>query len=134
MNTTAKSVVQEMFAAFSSGDVEGFVKTVSADTVWIYHGTQIIPKARYEGLEGARAFITNILDHTAIISFEPLEYIVEADKVVVLGQEHQRVKRSSKELKQKWVQIYTIKSGLITRMEEFASSEITENDGRPIVK
>lgn len=43
--------------------------------------------------------------------------------VVVLGKEHQRVKRSGRELKQKWVRIYTIENNLITKMEEFATSE-----------
>ncbi len=43
--------------------------------------------------------------------------------VVVIGREHQKVKRSGRELKQNWVQIYTVENELITRMEEFASSE-----------
>ncbi len=124
MKSSARSVVEKMFAAFGSGDVEKFVETVSADTVWIYHGTQVIPKGIYEGVEGARRFITGILNNTDIISFEPLEYIVEDNKVVVLGQEHQRVKKSGKELKQKWVQVYTVNNDLITRMEEFATSEV----------
>jgi len=36
------------------------------------------------------------------------------------------VKKSGKELKQEWVQIYTVNDNLITRMEEFASSEILQ--------
>lgn len=121
---STKSVVEKMFTAFSAGDVEKFLETVSDDTVWIYHGTQVIPKGTYEGVEGARKFITGILDNTEIINFEPLEYISEGDKVVVLAREHQKTKRSGKELKQQWVQVYTVKNDLITRMEEFASSEV----------
>lgn len=123
MKNPAKSIVEKMFAAFGDGDVEKFVATVSNDTVWIYHGTQIIPKGTYEGKEGARKFISGILNNTEIINFEPQEYIVEGNKVVVLGQERQKVKRSGKELKQKWVQIYTVENDLITKMEEFATSE-----------
>lgn len=124
MKNSARSVVEKMFTAFGKGDVEKFVETVSDDTVWIYHGTKIIPEGTYDGKEGARKFITGILDNTEIINFEPQQYIVEDNKVVVLGQEHQRVKRSGKELKQKWVQIYTVENDLITRMEEFAASEV----------
>lgn len=124
MNNTAKSVVEQMFAAFGNGDIEGFLKTVSADTIWIYHGTQIMPKAIYEGYDGVRSFVSGILNYADMISFEPLEYIIEDNRVVVLGQEHQRVKKTGQEQKQKWVQIYTIKKGLISRMEEFATSEI----------
>ena len=123
MKNSAKTVVEKMFTAFDNGDVEKFVDTVSEDTVWIYHGTQIIPKGVFEKKEGVRTFLNNIIDNTEIISFEPQQYIVEGNMVVVLGQEHQKVKRSGRELKQKWVQIYTVENNLITRMEEFATSE-----------
>jgi ketosteroid isomerase-like protein len=123
MKTSAMRVVEKMFAAFESGDIEKFVETVSDDTLWFYHGTQIIPKGVFEKKEGVRTFFNNIIDKTEIISFEPQQFIVEGNMVVVLGQEHQRAKRSGKELKQKWVQIYTVENDLITRMEEFATSE-----------
>jgi ketosteroid isomerase-like protein len=113
-----------MFSAFAAADVEKFLETVSIDTLWIYHGTQIIPKGIFEGVEGARKFISNILKNTEIISFEPIQYISEGNTVVVLGREHQRVKKSAKEMKQKWVQIYTIENDLIAKMEEFATSEL----------
>ncbi|MCG2419187.1 nuclear transport factor 2 family protein [Aequorivita sp. F47161] len=123
MKHSAKAVVEKMFAAFSSGDVEKLVTTVSEDTVWIYHGTQIIPAGTFEKKEGVRTFFTNILERTEIINFEPHQYVVEGNTVVVLGSEHQKVKRSGRELKQKWVQIYTVENNLITKMEEFATSE-----------
>lgn len=123
MKNSPKIVVDKMFSAFGSGDIEKFVATVSENTVWIYHGTQIIPKGTFEKKEGVRAFFTNILDKTEIISFEPQQFIVEGNMVVVLGREHQKVKRSGRELKQKWIQVYTIENDLITRMEEFATSE-----------
>lgn len=123
MKNPAKTVVENMFAAFSSGDADKFVATVSDDTVWIYHGTQIIPKGRFEKKEGIRAFYNNIMEKTEIINFEPLQYIVEDIMVVVLGREHQKVKRSVRELKQDWVQIYNVENNLITKMEEFATSE-----------
>ena len=126
MKNSAKTVIEEMFSAFSSGDVEKFVATVSEDTVWVYHGTQIIPAGTFDKKEGVRTFFTNILERTEIINFEPQQYIVEGNMVVVLGQEHQKVKRSGRELKQKWVQIYTVENDLITRMEEFATSEEVE--------
>lgn len=124
MKSSEKEVVEKMFAAFAKGDVEGFTETVSDNTVWIYHGTQVIPKGTFRGKDGVQKFVNNILDNTEVISFEPLEYIIENHKVVVLGREHQKVKSTSKELKQKWVQVYTVENELITKMEEFATSEI----------
>jgi ketosteroid isomerase-like protein len=63
------------------------------------------------------------MERTEIINFEPLQYIVEGNMVVIIGREHQKIKRSGRELKQKWVQIYTVENNLITKMEEFATSE-----------
>ena len=123
MKTSAKTVVEKMFSAFDSGDIEKLVETVSDDTIWIYHGTQIIPKGSFEKKEGVRSFFSNIIDRTEIINFDTQQFIVEGNIVVVLGQEHQKVKKSGRELKQKWVQIYTVENDLITRMEEFATSE-----------
>lgn len=123
MKNSPKTVVDTMFAAFARGDVDAFVATVSEDTVWVYHGTQIIPSGVFEKKEGVRAFMNSILSRTEIINFEPLEFITEGNKVVVRGREHQRVKRSGRELKQEWVQIYTIENDLISQMEEFATSE-----------
>lgn len=126
MNTSAKTVVETMFAAFGSGNVAAILETVTDDTVWIYHGTQVIPKGTYEGREGVRTFFNNILNGTEVIHFVPVQFIVEGNMVVVLGHEHQRVKKSGQELRQKWVQVYTIQDNLIARMEEFATSEVVE--------
>lgn len=134
MKSTAQTLVERMFAAFASGDVEKFTDTVSDDTVWIYHGTQIIPKGNFERKEGVRTFVENILKYTEIIKFEPQQFIVEGNMVVVLGQEHQRVKRTGRELRQKWVQIYTVENDLITRMEEFATSEEVSDAAPPRTK
>ena len=123
MTSSARSVVDRLFAAFGSGDVDALVATVSEDTRWIYHGTQIIPAGVFEQRDGIRTFFENVLDRTEIISFEPTQFVVDGNVVVVLGNEHQRVKRSGRELKQKWVQVYTVENGLIVRMEEFATSE-----------
>jgi ketosteroid isomerase-like protein len=124
MKTEALKTVEKMFAAFGSGDLEKFKETVPEDTIWIYHGTTEISKAVFEGKEKAATFLHNILTKTEVLSFEPQQFICEGNMVVVLGQEHQKVKTTGKELKQKWVQIYTVENNLITRMEEFASSEV----------
>lgn len=124
MEQSPKIVVDKMLAAFSDGNVEAIVETVSEDTLWIYHGTQVISKGEYKGKEGVQKFFTSILNGTEVLKFEAEQFIIQDNVVVVLGNEHQRVKRSGKELKQKWVQIYTVENNLITKMEEFATSEV----------
>lgn len=124
MKQSPRTVVDRMLAAFAAGDIAAIVATVSADTHWIYHGTQVIPKSEYTGKEGIRQFFTRILKGTEVLEFEAEQFIIQGNMVVILGREHQRVKRSGKELKQRWVQIYTVENELITKMEEFATSEV----------
>ena len=124
MENSAKSVIDKMFAAFATGNVDAILETVSEDTIWIYHGTQIIPKGIYEGKDGASVFFKNILNGNDIFGFTPTQFITEGNMVVVLGNEHMRMKHNGQETKQNWVQVYTVENNLISRMEEFASSEI----------
>lgn len=48
------------------------------------------------------------MEKTEIINFEPIQYIVEGNMVVVIGREHQKIKRSGREVKRDWVQIYSV--------------------------
>lgn len=123
MKQSATTVVEAMFSAFDRGDLDALVGTVSEDTEWIYHGTTIIPKGVFRKKEGIRTFFQKILERTEVISFEAEQFIAAGNMVVVRGREHQRVKQSGRELKQEWVQIYTVENGEITKMEEFAASE-----------
>lgn len=122
MTSNPRQVVDEMFKAFGAGDVDGILRTVSEDSEWIYHGTHVIPRSRFRGPEEVRTFFTQILERTEILAFERRQYVEQGDTVVVLGSEHQRTKRSGRELKQEWVQVYTVENGLIVGMEEFAAT------------
>jgi len=62
------------------------------------------------------------LKNNEVIIFEPKQFVVQGNTVAVLGYEKQKVIKSGIVLEQNWVQIYTVENGLITRMEEFAST------------
>jgi len=105
-----------------------FGETVSEDTIWIYHGTQKIPKAIFESKGRAATFLRKILTQTGVLSFEPQQFICEGNMVVFTGQEHdQRVKSSGKELKQKWVRVYAVENNLITRWKNLHLLKLSAN-------
>lgn len=88
------------------------------------------PKGEHRGKDGVGNFFRSILRGTEVLQFEPEQFIIQDNVVVVLGNEHQRVIKSGKELRQKWVQIYTIENDLIARMEEFATSDVVKEGSR----
>ena len=123
MKSQALQTVETMFQAFGTGNLEALKQTLSEDTVWIYHGPKEIPYAgEYKGKDEAAQFIVNIGSNVDIQGFQAEQFITEGNTVVVLGNEQQKIKKNGEVLSQKWIQVYTVENGLITRMEEFADT------------
>ena len=121
--TKAQNVVQEMLTAFGKGDMEALKRTLSDDTIWVYHGTEGIPyNGTYRGKEGAVKFITNIVSNVDVLDFQVTKIVADQNTVIVLGSEKQKIKSNGEVLEQKWVQVYTVENDLITRLDEFANT------------
>ncbi|MCF6318464.1 MAG: nuclear transport factor 2 family protein [Proteobacteria bacterium] len=120
---TPTEVVQAMYAAYGSGNMEALKNTLSDDIQWIYHGTDEIEHSGvYKGKEGVTDFFNNVNAHIDYLDFKPNQFIADGNMVVVLGNERQKIKKNSEMLEQEWVQVYTVENQLITRMEEFSNT------------
>ncbi len=122
MSKPARAVIDRMFHAFNAKDLEAALATVSDDTLWIHHGSQKMPSVRFEGKGGAEKFFMTSFSAMKIDYFRPLTFIEDGETVAVLGEERYEMDGIEGILSNKWVQIYTVKDGLIVRMEEFATS------------
>lgn len=122
MTQSPRVVVDRMFDAFNAKDLAAAIATVSDDTLWIHHGTQKMPSVRFDGKSGAEKFFATSFNAMKIDYFRPLTFIEQGDKVVVLGEESYEMDGIEGKLSNKWVQVYTVSNGLITKMEEFATS------------
>lgn len=121
--TKALNVVQEMLTAFGKGDMEALKKTLSDDTTWVYHGVNGIPyNGTYQGKDGAVKFIMNIIANVDVLDFQVTKIVAEQNTVIVLGSEKQKIKSNGEVLEQNWVQVYTVESDLITRLDEYANT------------
>ena len=124
MNTAEKALLQRMFEAFAAQDVEGAASTVTDDSVWIHHGTQKLGSVRFEGKDAVRQFFEINFTTMVVEYFEVMRMVQEGDIVAVFGREKFTMAGSEAPLQQEWVQVYTIRDGLISRMEEFATSAV----------
>jgi ketosteroid isomerase-like protein len=122
MSTPARHVVETMFAAFSQKDLALAVSTVSDDTLWIHHGTQKLPSVRFVGKAGVRQFFETNFSAMQVDYFRVKQLLEDGDTVVALGEEQFTMDGMPGAMAQRWVQVYTVRNGLITRMEEFATS------------
>lgn len=121
MSKTPLAVVHEMFEHFNNKDVNGILNTVSEDTLWIHHGSQKMRSRRYLGKSGVGKFFGGIFSGNDFNYFRTLEFIDKGNVVVVVGEES--FPSGDGSMNNKWVQIYRIENGLITHMDEYATSE-----------
>lgn len=122
MPTPEQRVVAKMFAAFAEKDVAAALTTVSQNTLWIHHGTQKLPSMRFIGLPGVKQFFEINFSTMEMEYFRVKSLLQDGNTVVALGEEKFTMQGKPGAMAQKWVQVYTVESGLITRMEEFATS------------
>lgn len=126
-NSQEVEVVNKMFQAFGTGNMEALKLTLSDTSVWVYNGSDLIPySGTYKGKEEVVRFIGNIFSSVDILDFKVEQIIANGKTVVVLGSEKQKIKNNGKILEQKWVQVYTVENGLISKMEEFANTALSE--------
>ncbi|WP_439516564.1 nuclear transport factor 2 family protein [Sediminibacterium sp.] len=120
---TPTETVKIMFAAFGAGKMDELKKTLSEDTVWVYHSTDEIPyNGTYVGKDEVLKFIGNIITHVDIEGFQTNHFFENGNRVVVLGSEKQRIKKNGELLEQDWVQSFIVENGLITRLDEYANT------------
>jgi ketosteroid isomerase-like protein len=126
-NSQSVEVVNKMFQAFGTGNMKALKLTLSDSTIWNYYGSKLIPySGTYKGKDEVVKFIGNIFSSVDILDFKVEQIISNGKTVVVLGSETQKVKKNGKILEQKWVQVYTVEHGLISKMEEFANTAYSE--------
>lgn len=122
MKTKARQIVEDMLTAFGQQDINAVLDTFAEDAVLIHHGTQIMPSAKFKGKDGARMFFEYNINALEVVYFNTNEFIEAGeDRLIILGNEHFISKEDGTQMKNTWVQIYTVIDGIISKMEEFAT-------------
>jgi ketosteroid isomerase-like protein len=122
MSTPERRAVEAMFTAFRNHDLQGALRTVSDDTVWIHHGTQKLPSLRFVHKKGVEQFFAINFASMKMEYFRVNRFLQDGNTVAAFGEEKFTMEGQEGAMAQKWVQVYTVDNGLITRMEEFATS------------
>ncbi len=121
MKSPTRAIVDKMFDAFIRKDLPAAQSTVTDDTLWVHNGSQKMPAMRFVGKSGTEKFFHTAFTSIVFDYFRPLKFIEDGDTIAVLGEESFRQDGGEKMIN-RWVQIYTIRDGLIARMDEYATS------------
>ena len=112
-------VVQQAYAAFGRGDLDGLIALLDPQVSWRTPGPPDLPSAGLRhGPDAVRDFFGVLLNTFEITNFIPSDFLAQGDKVVVLGTSLERVKATGTAIDFRWVHVFTLHNGRIVAFEE----------------
>ena len=123
--------VQEIYAAFQQGDIEGVLDRLTEDVRWWVGGSiESLPFAGERAGRGEVAEFFGILDGVFEFErFEPQEYIAQGELVVALGRDRRRVKSNNRVIENQWAMVFRLRAG---KVAEFRAYDDTEAEATAI--
>jgi hypothetical protein len=117
-------VVQDLYAAFSRGDMPGLLALLDEHVDWHFNGRpQDIPFAgHWQGRARMEDFFRTVALSCDILEFGPDEVLIFGDHVLSLGYERVRVKATGREFETHWAHLFTLKNGRVVRLREFSDT------------
>ena len=118
------TVVQEAFAAFGRGDVQGILDRLADGIVWKgVHGAgpHVPTSGERRGKAQVGEFFKQVAQNLNFSRFEPKEFIATGDKVVVLGH-YTATTPIGKTLDADFAMVFTLHNGKATEFQEFTDS------------
>jgi ketosteroid isomerase-like protein len=116
-------IVEQVYAAFGRGDLPRIVTAMAEDVEWRHPRPDDIPwGGERRGHRGVTDFLEAMTTTLAVEQFTPLEFLVEDERVVVLGRERMRVRATGLAYEADWVHAWTVHGGKITRFREYTDT------------
>ena len=121
MNETENTkLVQLGYEKFGSGDIEGLTELFSDDIRWT---TPVVEGAPFTGPRRGKddvvEFFKLLSENEEFERFEPLEFVAQNEKVVVLGESRALIKPTGRNFETSWVHIFHVRDGKISEFLEF---------------
>ena len=117
---TNTEIVQKGYQCFGTGDIPGLLALFAEDIEW---SVPEIENAAFagnrSGTDAVAKFFTELNEAEDITRFEPLEFIAEGDKVVVLGESEATVRSTGKTYQTDWVHVFHVHDGKVKEFQEF---------------
>lgn len=120
---TNLTIMKEAYAAFGRGDIAAVLSVEDPYTELEIAGPTEIPWAgSFRGHDGARRYFAAIAAEADFDAFEPHTFLAQDNKVVVLGFEKVRSKRTGRSYENHWVHAFTLENGKIVAFREYSDT------------
>ncbi len=119
-----KRVLRQWLKALEAGDVERLLALQSKDAVWVLPGSKKLPWAgRWKGPSQAKRCLKALYGALEIEKQEPQEFIVQGNRLVVIGNEVGISKPAKRKWNVQYAWAFTVKRGKITHWEAYENTE-----------
>jgi len=117
--------IQDMYAAFSRGDIQGVLAHIDEQVVWrpVLGTASYVPTAGERRGKVAVAEFFKILGETvAFQEFQAKQFVAQGDTVVALGHYAATAKTTGRPFKSEFTMVFTLKNRKVVEFKEFADS------------
>ena len=116
-------IVQQAFADFLSGNIQGILDECTDDIVWAASENPEVPYAgTFKGKEGVAEFFSTLAENVNYSLFEPKEFFSNKDAVVVLGRHTGTVKKTGKTYDHDWCMVFRFRDEKLYHFFAFVDS------------
>lgn len=113
-------IVRSGYEKFGTGDVDGLLELFADNILWQVPEIENAPFTGVrEGKPAVAEFFKLLSENETFDRFEPLEFIAQNDKVVVLGEVAATVNPTGRSYESDWVHVFTVHDGVVTSFQEF---------------
>ena len=113
-------VVRRGYDAFGRGDINALLELFDEQIHWVTPGPrELATSGRRTGPQAVAEFFASVNEVFDVQRFEPKEFVVQGDRIVVLGDETARVRATGKTLDLDWVHVFTLRNGKVVAFQEF---------------
>jgi ketosteroid isomerase-like protein len=117
--------VQEAYAAFKRGDIQGVLNTLAEDVEWHTPGEGFIPQGgTHRGKDAVRSFFQTVDQTMQFVTFEPQTYVAQGDHVVGIGNYGGTVKPTGQAFKADFVMVFTFQGNKVVRFQEYSDTAV----------
>ena len=114
------ALVRGAYEAFQRGDIDAVLEAFDSNIEWFSPGPSELPFAgARQGHAALREFFAALDETFEIQRFEPKEFLAVDDKVIVVGEETNRVKATDTVVDTEWAHVVTCRNGKVVRFHEY---------------
>jgi ketosteroid isomerase-like protein len=117
-------LVQDAYAAFGRGDVQGILDRLDDGIIWkgVYGAGPHVPTSgERRGKPEVAEFFKQVAENVNFSRFEPKEFIATGDKVVALGH-YTASTPIGKTFDSDFAMVFTLRNGKVIEFQEFMDS------------